>query len=605
MPWATNAALPAHVRGALPPAAQTRFRQVANRILYEKKGSEESAIRQAWHAVKQGWKKTDKGWVRKSLDEIILLDKARPRTLYICRKVQNAGEIISWAKKQGFKTTLPAEELHTTVMYSRVPVDWMKMDSGYSGRQTIYIPEGGPRIVEPLGDQGAIVLMFTAPELEHRNRELRSKGASWDWPGYQPHVTITWDGKGVDLDKVEPFTGQIILGPEEYKEIDDDFKSKLVEKMLDAVEKYDPSQPRDDDGRWTDEHGEARTPDVVNFLESRGYGGQQTKTRSWAEMSRSGDSFESRVRRADPKGTEDWRLRRADSDFAPTKAGSYARDYEELLDSTESVGAPASAVATPKEYKEFREEMEFLDNSKSLKWMNRAAKLATVGTGLSVGFSVAAITAMAGLPKFSMLSGLAAGLGAGKLVHASWQRKLKRTAEKMLEQRRKELAKAEDEDEEDLVIQILERAIANLDKKTEKVDVSITKVDDNLGVVFGYAIICKQDGKDYFDLNVDRSSGKRVPEHITEKAMLEAALDFADSRIAKEMHWEAEEGTVPFIFPLTTEIAKAFGLKTNTTGLLIGMKPKNKRLLKKFQTGEYTGFSIGGSRVKMEVVEDE
>src|SRR5665213_3380678 len=57
---------------------------------------------------------------------------------------------------------------------------------------------------------------------------------------------------------------------------------------------------------------------------------------------------------------------------------------------------------------------------------------------------------------------------------------------------------------------------------------TVVKVDSSLGLVMGWAIICKRDGEDYFDLQKD---------HIPETAMLEAALDFVENgAIAKEMH---------------------------------------------------------------------
>lgn len=66
MPWSSNADLPKTVRSALPAAAQTRWRQVANERL-NSGDSESSAIRQAWHVVGRGWKRPKSGdkWVRK------------------------------------------------------------------------------------------------------------------------------------------------------------------------------------------------------------------------------------------------------------------------------------------------------------------------------------------------------------------------------------------------------------------------------------------------------------------------------------------------------------------------------------------------------------
>jgi hypothetical protein len=128
-------------------------------------------------------------------------------------------------------------------------------------------------------------------------------------------------------------------------------------------------------------------------------------------------------------------------------------------------------------------------------------------------------------------------------------------------------------------------------------DAQVVKVDKSLGLVFGWAIICKQDGSDYYDLNRD-PDGAAVPEHIPEAAMLEAATDFMEnSRVAKEMHDGEAQGTMVFAFPLTTDIAKAMGIETKTTGLLVAMKP-SAAMLAKFASGELTGFSIGGSRVK-------
>lgn len=125
----------------------------------------------------------------------------------------------------------------------------------------------------------------------------------------------------------------------------------------------------------------------------------------------------------------------------------------------------------------------------------------------------------------------------------------------------------------------------------------IVKVDSTLGLVLGYAIVCKNNGKEYYDTQGD---------HITEEAMLEAATDFMQKgRTVKEMHAGKGKGTVVFAWPMTTDVAKAFGMKVKKTGLLVAIKPDDPDILEKFRTGEYTGFSIGGSRVEDEEIEEE
>lgn len=119
----------------------------------------------------------------------------------------------------------------------------------------------------------------------------------------------------------------------------------------------------------------------------------------------------------------------------------------------------------------------------------------------------------------------------------------------------------------------------------------VVKVDSDLGLVFGFAIVSNVDGQPYFDVQGD---------HIPEDAMLKAATDFMEnSRIAKEMHTGDQTGSVVFAFPLTADIAKSLDITTKQTGLLIAMRP-TEEVLTKFRDGTYTGFSIGGSYGQME-----
>lgn len=153
----------------------------------------------------------------------VSLDDAAPMSLYVSRKVLNADEIISWAKSQGFKTTLPADDLHVTVMFSRVAVDWMKIGQDWS--ETLSIGKGGPRLVERFGG-GATVLLFSSWELSYRHGDMRQKGAKYTHEEYQPHITISYEFEG-DINSIEPYTGPIELGPEIFEEIDEDIKMEF------------------------------------------------------------------------------------------------------------------------------------------------------------------------------------------------------------------------------------------------------------------------------------------------------------------------------------------------------------------------------------------
>lgn len=123
----------------------------------------------------------------------------------------------------------------------------------------------------------------------------------------------------------------------------------------------------------------------------------------------------------------------------------------------------------------------------------------------------------------------------------------------------------------------------------------VQKVDETLGLVMGWAIVCKENGVEHFDLQDD---------HIPEDAMLKAALDFMEnSQVAKEMHSGDKAGAVVFAFPLTEDVAKAFGILSHKSGLMIAMRPESDAMLEKFRTGEFTGFSIGGLRLEDEEID--
>lgn len=120
------------------------------------------------------------------------------------------------------------------------------------------------------------------------------------------------------------------------------------------------------------------------------------------------------------------------------------------------------------------------------------------------------------------------------------------------------------------------------------------KVDAGRRLVFGFGIVCKVDGEEYFDLQ---------DEHIPEDVMLDASLDFAKSaRVAKEQHDGEPVGMYPFIFPLTAEIAKALELETRKTGMLVAAQ-FDAETFARFESGELTGFSIAGAGMVIE--EDE
>jgi hypothetical protein len=131
--------------------------------------------------------------------------------------VLNGAAIRRWAEEQGLKNPVPARKLHVTVAYSRSPVDWMKL-GGWSSTDKLRIGRGGPRQLDRFKD--STVLLIHSDELHWRWQELRDRGCSWDYPTYQPHVTVATGEQG-ELERLDPYVGPIVLGPEEFKNLED------------------------------------------------------------------------------------------------------------------------------------------------------------------------------------------------------------------------------------------------------------------------------------------------------------------------------------------------------------------------------------------------
>lgn len=163
--------------------------------------------------------------------------KATASTLYISRKLLNAVDIVKWAKAQGFPTTQLPSDMHVTIAYSKTKIVWPEP---HDALVTIVSPAG--RHLELLGDSECVGLRFESADLTARWESLLKVGASWGYPTYKPHVTLSWSGE-VDLAKIKAYTGRLEFGPEVFAEIDEGWRDTHVEKQFGAELKQAPRGP--------------------------------------------------------------------------------------------------------------------------------------------------------------------------------------------------------------------------------------------------------------------------------------------------------------------------------------------------------------------------
>ena len=118
---------------------------------------------------------------------------------------------------------------------------------------------------------------------------------------------------------------------------------------------------------------------------------------------------------------------------------------------------------------------------------------------------------------------------------------------------------------------------------------TVLKVDALQRLVFGWAQVDTVGGEDYYD-----SDNQHIPADVTFKAW----SDFMRGpvRAHKAMHAGEPVGDVVFAFPLLGDIPESLGLgDLPKTGVVVGVYVPDDGMLLKYISGEYTGFSVGGS----------
>lgn len=130
-----------------------------------------------------------------------------------------------------------------------------------------------------------------------------------------------------------------------------------------------------------------------------------------------------------------------------------------------------------------------------------------------------------------------------------------------------------------------------MSKQYKELIVPIVKTDMDRRLVFGWGQLVTKNGEEIFD-----TDNQSIPKTVA----LDGWLDYAKGdRLLKQMHKGESRGMVPFIFPFYDDVLKSLGVENplGQEGIAVGAFIGDDETLAKFDSGELTGFSIGGGAV--------
>lgn len=145
--------------------------------------------------------------------------------VYIARSVHidDAKKLADWAKRNGIDDHLAPEDMHVTVVASRVHFE---MDEDAEPELKVKV-----KGIKKLKD--AIVLTLDAPKIVDRHKAARDAGATHDFKSFQPHITLSYAGG----DLPDTFPGMSVrLGAEYRREFQDDPVTKSAPPATTAAD---------------------------------------------------------------------------------------------------------------------------------------------------------------------------------------------------------------------------------------------------------------------------------------------------------------------------------------------------------------------------------
>lgn len=118
--------------------------------------------------------------------------------------------VLKYIKNNKIPNGLPADKMHSTILYSRKFLPSYKPAGEYDeimkGTPTSF--DVWPSSNEDGSSANCLVLKYDCSELAKRHKELMDEhNATYDFPKYEPHITLSYDIGNLDIKKLPDIKG--------------------------------------------------------------------------------------------------------------------------------------------------------------------------------------------------------------------------------------------------------------------------------------------------------------------------------------------------------------------------------------------------------------
>lgn len=140
---------------------------------------------------------------------------------------ESVEQIMEFIEENDIPNSTPIDELHITLLFSKVPVPEYKPYGEYKKPLTA-VPNGAKLWGQD--EEKALVITLDCPALERRHKSLMAKheNATYDFDEYIPHVTLSYDAGEFDIDSLDyEDLGELEIVEEYRSDIEPSWKDKI------------------------------------------------------------------------------------------------------------------------------------------------------------------------------------------------------------------------------------------------------------------------------------------------------------------------------------------------------------------------------------------